>query len=215
MMFGQDRVCKPVRSGFKNNKYLGEDIMRAKLSLPIILILTVTGCTGTQVKLSHEPITQSSNQAYNSVGVRDVPAIKSLPLAGNLTEAFSNEIRTSGFAKDVYYPVRPDDKVDIVLDSQFSAEVDTHSGSMFAKAFFTGFTLFLLEPVFWYDIDYKLAGNVNVLKDGKLVKQATAATDATISAKWLSLSKLPALEAEALYKAKKSLFQQLMQAIGK
>lgn len=189
--------------------------MRTNLGLSVIVILMITGCTGTQVKLSHEPITQTFNQSYTSVGVRDVPAVKTLPLAGNLTEAFSNEIRTSGFSKEVYYPFRPDDKVDIVLDSQFSVEADTHSGSMFAKAFFTGFTLFLLEPVFWYDIDYKLAGNINVLKDGKLLKQATATTDATISAKWLSLSKLGALEAEALVKAKKSLFQQLMHAIEK
>ena len=189
--------------------------MRTKHLLTIILVLTITGCTGTQVKLSPEPITHDFNQLYNSVGVRDVPATKTLLVAGNLTEAFSNEIRSSGFAKDVYYPLRPDDKVGIVLDSQFSVETDTHSGSMFAKAFFTGFTLFLLEPVFWYDIDYKLAGNINVLKGGKLVKQATAKTDATISTKWLSLSQLATLEAEALVKSKKSLFQQLMQNIEK
>ena len=189
--------------------------MRANFLLSIIVILTITGCTGTQVKLSHEPTTQSFSQPFSAVGVRDVPATKTLPIAGNLTEAFSNELRTSGFAKEVYYPLRPDDKVDIALDSQFNVEADTHSVSMFAKSFFTGFTLFLLEPVFWYDIDYKLSGNVNVMKDGKLLKQVTATTDATISAKWLSLSKLPALEAEALVKAKKSLFQQLMQAIAK
>ncbi len=189
--------------------------MRIKFLIAVIVMLMVTGCTGTQVKLSPEPVTQTFNQPYTSVGVRDVPAVKTLPIMGNLTEAFSNEIRTSGFSKEVYYPFRPDDKVDMVLDSQFNVEQDIHSGSMFAKAFFTGFTLFLLEPVFWYDIDYKLAGNINVLKDGKLVKQATATTDATISVKWLSLGELPALEAEALVKAKKSLFQQLMNAIGK
>lgn len=180
-----------------------------------IVVFAITGCTGTQIKLSREPTTYPLGQTYDSIGVRDVPATKTLPVAGNLTEAFSNEIRTSGFAKYVYYPLRPDDKVDIALDSQFDVEQDTHSGSLFAKAFFTGFTFFLLEPAFWYDFDYKLSGNVNVLKDGKVVKQAAATTDATISAKWLSLSKLPALEAEALNRAKKSLFQQLMQSIGK
>jgi hypothetical protein len=94
-------------------------------------------------------------------------------------------------------------------------EADVHTGAMFAKSFFTGFTLFLLEPVFWYDFDYKLAGNINVLKDGKVVKKVSATTNATISTKWLSLSDVSALEAQALVKAKKSLFQQLMQAIGK
>ena len=35
-----------------------------------------------------------------------------------------------------------------------------------AKAFFTGFTLFLLEPAFWYDHDYTLIGDVDVIKNG-------------------------------------------------
>lgn len=192
-----------------------EAIMKTNTLFFTIVVFAITGCTGTQIKVSPEPILYHPDQLYTSIGVRDVPATKTLPVAGNLTEAFSNEMRTSGFAKDVYYPLRPDDKVDIALDSQFNVEQDTHSGSLFAKSFFTGLTFFLLEPALWYDFDYKLSGNVNVLKDGKLVRQATAATDATISAKWLSLSKLPALEAEALVKAKKSLFQQLMQVIGK
>ncbi len=188
--------------------------MKTTPVIVVILIVMLTGCTGTQIKVRPEPGTHKFTQSYASVGVRDVPTEKKVPAPG-LTEAFSNEIRTSGFAKDVYYPFRPDDKVDIVLDSQFSLEQDQHSGSMVAKAFFTGLTLFLLEPFFWYDIDFKLAGNVNVLKDGKVVKQVNAETDATVSAKWLSLSELPTLAAEAAAKSKRSLFQQLMQAIAK
>ncbi len=190
--------------------------MKAKIVIPI-LISVGTGCTGTQVKINPEPLvlSQSLNSAYNTVGVRDVPSEKQLPVAGNLTEAFSTEIRTSGFSKEVYYPFRPNDKTDILLDSQFSVEADTHSGSMFAKSFFTGLTLFILEPFFWYDIDYKMIGNVSVIQDGKEVKKVSSKADATISAKWLSLSKLQELEGEALAKAKKSLFSQLMRDIGK
>jgi len=80
--------------------------MRTKHLLTIILVLTITGCIGTQVKLSPEPITHDFNQSYNSVDVRDVPATKTLPVAGNLTEAFSNEIRSSRFAKEVYYTLK-------------------------------------------------------------------------------------------------------------
>jgi hypothetical protein len=182
-----------------------------------IAILLLTGCTGTQVKINPDTtsFSQSVSARYDSVGVRDVPAEKSIPVAGNMTEAFSNEMRTCGFAKQVYYPFRPDDQTDIVLDTQFNVEVDPHAGGMFAKAFFTGFTLFLLEPVFWYDFDYKLVGNVNVIKDGRVIRQVTAKTDATMSAKWLSLSNLQSLEGDMLNKAKKSLFRQLMQDIEK
>lgn len=190
--------------------------MKTNIIIVAITTLAIAGCTGTQVKISPESsvLEQSFNSPYASVGVRDIPAEKTLSVTGNLTEAFSNEIRTSGFAKEVYYPFRPNDKTDVTLDTQFNAELDTHPGSTFAKAFFTGFTLFLFEPFFWYDFDYTLAGNVDVIKDGKVVKRINAKTDATVSVKWLSLSEVAKLEGEALVKAKKSLFHQLMHSIG-
>jgi len=93
--------------------------------------------------------------------------------------------------------------------------VDRHSGATFAKGFFTGFTLFIFEPLIWYDFDYTLAGNVDVIKDGKIIKRVNAKTDATVSVKWLSLSDLAKLQDETLIKAKKSLFQQLIHGIGR
>lgn len=191
--------------------------MNSKLLIVAIATLAITGCTGTQIKISPEisALEQSVNPSYAAVGVRDVPAEKNLPVTGNLTEAFSNELRTSGFAKDVYYPFKPNDKTDITLDSQFNAALDAHSDSLFAKSFFIGLTLFLVEPFIWYDFDYTLAGKVDVIKDGKVVKQVNAKTDAKVSLKWLSLSEAANLEGEALAKAKKVLFQQLMHKIGK
>ena len=188
-----------------------------RLSALTIVAILVAGCTGTQIKISPESsaLEQSFNSSYGLVGVRDVPAEKTLAVTGNLTEAFSNEIRSSGLAKEVYYPLRPNDKTDITLNSQFNADVDRHSGSHFATAFFTGFTFFIFEPFIWYDFDYTLAGNVDVIKDGQVIKRVNAKTDATVSVKWLSLSDLAKLQDEVLIKAKKSLFQQLIQDIGR
>ena len=196
-------------------KLNGKYDMKIKLLLSAITILMLTGCTGTKVKITPEPMAfdQGVNRSYDSVGIRDIPSDKTYPATGNLTEAFSNEMRTSGFSEEVYYPFRPDDKTDITLDSHFTSEVDMHSGSMFAKSFFTGLTLFLIEPFIWYDFDYTLTGNLVVLKDGKESKRVSGQTEATISAKWLSLSELQSLEGKALSKAKKSLFQQLMHKI--
>lgn len=190
--------------------------MKTNILIAAISVFILTGCTGTQIKITPEPtsLEQKINNSYAAVGTRDIPAEKTLPVAGNLTEAFSNEIRSSGFAKEVYYPFRPNDAVDMALDSKFNVTLDPHSGSMFAKSFFTGFTLFLLEPFLWYDFDYSLSGDVSVIKNGKIIKQVSAKTDATVSTKWLSLSEAPALESEALTKAKKSLFWQLMHKIG-
>lgn len=191
--------------------------MKMKLLTAILAVVMITGCTGTKVAVSPEPgmLKSSFNTPYDTVGLRDTPADKIYPPAGNLTEAFGAEMRSSGFSKEVYYPFRPDDKVDLTLDTQFNVEMDPNMGSAFAKSFITGFTLFVLEPFFWYDYDYKMTGNINVIQDGKMTKTISAETNATMSMKWLSLSKGQTLEGETLGKAKKSLFRQLMQDLEK
>jgi hypothetical protein len=190
-----------------------------KLNLLIIAVAAffIIGCTGTEIKIRPENalIAQNNIGPYTTIGVKNVSSGTSLPQAGNMTEAFSNELRKSGITKEVYYPFRPDDKADIVLESQFNVALDPHSGSAFAKAFFTGFTFFILEPLFWYDYDYTFSGTVDVVKNGKIIKQLSAVTDATMSVKWLSLGKVTSLEVETVDKAKKSLFQQLISDIGK
>ena len=190
-----------------------------KLNLLIIAVAAffIIGCTGTEIKIRPENalIAQNVMGPYTTIGVKDVSSGTSLPQAGNMTEAFSNELRKSGVTKEVYYPFRPDDKADIVLESQFNVALDPHSGSAFAKAFFTGFTFFILEPLFWYNYDYTFSGTVDVVKNGKIIKQLSAVTDATMSVKWLSLGKVTSLEVETVDKAKKSLFQQLISDIGK
>ena len=190
-----------------------------KLNLLIIAVAAffIIGCTGTEIKIRPENalIAQNNIGPYTTIGVKDVSSGTSLPQAGNMTEAFSNELRKSGVTKEVYYPFRPDDKADILLESQFNVALDPHSGSAFAKAFFTGFTFFILEPLFWYNYDYTFSGTVDVVKNGKIIKQLSAVTDATMSVKWLSLGKVTSLEVETVDKAKKSLFQQLISDIGK
>ncbi len=186
-----------------------------KKELLIVAISTlVVGCTGTQVKVTPEPSERHFGNSYSSVGVREISSEKTVPAIGNLSEAFSREIQSSGFSKEVYYPLRTSENVDLVLDSQFSTVIDAHTGSTFLKSFFTGFTFFLLEPFIWYDFDYSLTGNVDVINNGKTIKKVSAETAITISTKWLSLSELASLEGKALTQAKKSLFHQLMQKTG-
>ena len=111
-----------------------------KLNLLIIAVAAffIIGCTGTEIKIRPENalIAQNNIGPYTTIGVKDVSSGTSLPQAGNMTEAFSNELRKAGITKDVYYPLRPDDKADVVLESQFNVTLDPHSGSQFAKSFF-------------------------------------------------------------------------------
>ncbi|MBU0537835.1 MAG: hypothetical protein KKF24_01110 [Gammaproteobacteria bacterium] len=191
--------------------------MKGKLFLLGLIAIFSTGCTGTKVLVTPDPESFEAvyNYKYQDLGLRNIPGDKVYAPAGNITESFGTELRTSRFAKNVYYPLRPDDNVDIILESKFDLEMDPHMGSGMVKAFITGFTFFLLEPLFWYDYDYKIVGSVDVYKNGILTHNVSAQTDATTSMKWLSLSKGQTLEGEALGKAKRSLFKQLMIELDK
>lgn len=190
--------------------------MNVKPVAVILFALSLIGCTGTDMVVKPDPNTQSTtvNKRFQSVGVKPKPSeFPSYPGAGNIADGFANTIQESGFSKQVFYPQRPDDKPDIVFDSQFSARADTHGGANFAKAFFTGFTLFLLEPVIWFNYDYVLEANVGVLKNGERIQTINARSDVTLSAKWLSLSELQRMEPEALSKAKRALYFQILRDV--
>lgn len=190
--------------------------MNLKLLGVFLFSLSLIGCTGTEMVVKPDPNTQSTtvSKRFQSVGVKPKQSdFPSYPGAGNIADGFANIIDESGFSKQVYYPLRPDDKPEIILDSQFSARADTHGGANFAKAFFTGFTLFLLEPVIWFNYDYILEANVGVLKNGERIQTVNARSDVTLSAKWLSLSDLQRMEPEALTKAKRALYFQILRDI--
>lgn len=182
----------------------------------IFFSLSLIGCTGTESLVRPDPNTQSTSvtKKYQSVGVKPRPSdFPTYAGAGNISDGFANAIEESGFAKQVFYPLRGDDKPDIVLDSQFSARADTHNGANFTKAFFTGFTLFLLEPVIWFNYDYILEANVGVIRNGERIQTINARSDVSLSAKWLSLSDIQRLEPEALTKAKRALYYQILRDV--
>lgn len=64
---------------------------------------------------------QKFSNSYSAVELLDASTGTNFPGIGNLTEAFSHEIRLSGVAKDVYYPARPDDKTEVIFESKFNA----------------------------------------------------------------------------------------------
>lgn len=190
--------------------------MNVKLVGVFLFSLSLIGCTGTEMVVKPDPNTQSTSvgKRFQTVGVKPKPSdFPSYPGAGNLADGFANTIGESGFAKQVLYPLRTEDKPEIVFDSQFSARADTHAGANFTKAFFTGFTLFLLEPVIWFNYDYVLEANVAVLKNGERTQTINARSDVTLSAKWLSLSDLQRMEPEALTKAKRAMYYQILRDV--
>ncbi len=136
------------------------------------------------------------------------------PPAGWIAQDFAREIEASGFSKAVYFPSRPDDKVDAVLEAKFDVVMDPHLGTGMIKAFFTRFTFFILEPLFWYNYDYAFVGMIDVVQGDHRLPVA-AKTNSSISIKWLSLWQAQKTEAETMKNSKQSLFRQLIEKMSK
>ena len=190
--------------------------MKLCISIISITSLLILGCTVTEIKIKPENTLISKNtEPYVSVGVKDVSSSPSPPEVGNMAEAFSAEIKKSKFAKEVYYPSSTDDKTDVVLEANFDVVFNSHFGvAPYARSFSYWTHSFYDRTLVPYDFEYKFSGIVNVLRNGKVIKQVSAVTEATLSMQWLSLGSIVTLETEALDKAKKSLFQQLLYDIG-
>jgi hypothetical protein len=170
------------------------------------------GCTGTQMIVKPDPntIQISVQKKCGSVAVKETTPDRVYPPAGNLIPGFANELERSGLFETVYYPTRPDDKVDIALDSKFNVKFQPNMGGNMTKAFFTGLTLFILEPIFWYDYDYALDAKVDIYSGKSIVKTIDAGTTAEINLKFLSLGQIVNLEGETLKNAKLSIYKQLL-----
>lgn len=178
----------------------------------IALAFGLTACTGTEITVRPDSTTIDSNFRSNcgSIAIKESQATQVYPAAGPLVSDFAKAVDRSGIANKVYYPTRPDDKTDITLDAKFEVTADHNMGAGFAKSIFTGLTLFILEPVFWYNHDYSIAGQVDIIKDNKIVQTINQKADAEMSLKWLSLGSTPNLELETLMKLKSVAYKQIL-----
>jgi hypothetical protein len=183
----------------------------------LVLAALTAGCTGTKLQVRPDPegMQGKYDGACGSVAVRETAPDRVYPPAGNLVPGFADALRESGLAKQVYYPARPDDKVDHTMEAKFDVTFEPNMGSNMVKSFVTGLTLFLLEPAFWYDYDYSLKGEVGVYRGTLKTDAVRAETDASFQMKFLSLGQAVNLEGETLTKAKKSLYQQLLKELGR
>jgi hypothetical protein len=175
--------------------------------------LALSGCTGTRMHVSPDPdLTYPLPRVFQSIGVVEIPADKVYAPAGHPVQGFARELELSGIAPVVYYPMRSDDRPEVVLETKIDVVFDPHMGGLLVKSFLTGFTLFLLEPAFWYDFEYTMEGRADCLEGGQR-RTLTAKTRSTIGMKWLSLSQAPGLEIDALETSKRSIYQQLIQQV--
>ncbi len=174
------------------------------------------GCTGTRMLVTPDPNTLqvSVQKKCGSVVVKEAPPERIYPPAGSLVPGFARELERSGLFEPVFYPSRPDDKSDTILDSRFDVQFQPNFVGNFTKSMVTGLTLFILEPVFWYNFDYALKAEIAIYKGKSMVKTIDAQTKADFDLKFLSFGQATYLEGEILKNAKESLYKQLLMKLN-
>lgn len=191
-----------------------------KLLLLVALLcvgFVLSGCSGVKITVNPEPsmVTGSNDYKCGSVALKETRPSLIFSPAGNLVPDFARALERSGMFENVYYPSRPDDKVDLVLDAKFDLVVDPHGGSLMAKSFLTGLLLFIPEPFIWYDIGYNANGQVDLLKDKALIATSSPRVDSEISLKFLSMFDLQQLQSEIIVKVKDSLYKQAINDLSR
>ncbi len=191
--------------------------MRRFLALLVVALFLclMLGCTGTRLNVSPSPDSLQAKYStrYDVIGVKEIASDISYPPAGHIVSDFVRELELSGIARHVIYPVGSGDMADLILEPKFNVALDSQEGLSLTKSFLTGLTLFLLGPIVWYDYDYALVGEVDLIKQGKKTYSIHVTTNAFISMKLLSLEQGSNLEIETLKMAKNSLFRQIIEKI--
>ena len=83
---------------------------------------------------------------------------------------FASHLTNSNLFKSVLYPVRSDDKLDLVIDFTGEGKLVV-DGAMFPKAFITGLLLWLPAPIIEYEHHYKASATVRFAsQNGQQIK---------------------------------------------
>ena len=195
--------------------------MRRKMSwalviLGIVALSSAYGCTGTRVIVKPDltSIKPPTTKDCGKVAVTEINADGSASkIPGASVLAFAKYLEHSGLFDEVYCPTRPNDIFSLSIESKFSVKRETNNGLSAAKAFITGLSLFVLEPIFWYEYNYVFSGHVDIIKESKTVASYDAKTDADLSSKLLSLDDLDVLQNKLWPAGIETTFAQLLRDI--
>ena len=183
----------------------------------VVAAMFLTGCSGVRLQVLPDPATVQLPPVTGrcgTVAVRELTPDRVYAPAGNLAAGFARELVLSGLFDTVYYPSRADDTADLTLEGKFDVGFEPHAAANVARSMGVWGSLFLLEPAIWYEYGYDLAGRVTVAGGQRPVRPIVAAAHAGMRVRFLSLADVYGLEQEALDAAKRSLFRQLLAAIG-
>ncbi|MEN9681679.1 MAG: hypothetical protein RLZZ627_1572 [Pseudomonadota bacterium] len=163
------------------------------LGLVSLFLLNVS-CTGS-VYIHNEPVPSHKDPRsylFDKISVKFEPGND--PLAMDL---FTRTVISRSLAREVHQ-VQDLNKASFpILSVDLSLKMDDHLTAKAFKEFGLGFSLFLLEPVFWFDVDYVANGTITLITDKGAIGPFAAYASSTTRAKWFSLGELATLHDKA------------------
>ena len=138
---------------------------------PLIFLLAIcSGCTSYEIRPPAASIAtpKAPRTLPVTVGISKGPQ----KLTGGFPDVvpvFKDELERSGLFKTVYYPVRPDDKIDGSINLTITTEFKMDP-TWFPKAFFSGFFMFIPVPFTWYNNQYRAESTLQLFHDDKPIK---------------------------------------------
>ena len=187
-------------------------ISHALFVLSIVILLLSFGCTGARVIVmpDSKSIKRPTTKGCGKAAVTELTAQGNDKIPNELVIAFAKYLEQSGLFEEVYCPIRSTDKFDISINSKFDVQVDSHTAPNMAKAFITGLSWFVLEPIFWYEDSFVFSGHVDITKDGKQVATFDAKTNADLYRKLLSTGNAEVFQKQLWPVALNTTFSQLL-----
>ena len=158
-----------------------------RIVVAVLVLFTLSGCSDYHVIKSDvtlPPAASGTDPLPLMVGVKVVGQ----SLSGGFVDmgpAFASRLSNARLFKTVLYPVKPEDKPDLVIEVNFSGK---HMGdsSSFAKGFFTGILLFFPAPAVEYEDHYISTAAVVITKSGQQVKSYSAGADVVVESKLMA-----------------------------
>lgn len=152
------------------------------LLIAVIVGVTLSGCSGYRI-IKSDFVTPSAPSSASPLPLVVGLNVTGQTLTGGFSDmgpAFASRLTNAGLYKTVLYPVRTDDKIDLLIEAKFSGTFVADSSS-FAKAFLTGFFMLLPSPFVEYEHHYKASGAVSFMQGGRQLKSYSAESDTVVA----------------------------------
>lgn len=180
-----------------------------------LILGAVVGCTGAQYvpgQAAENVVPVRSSPLFDCVRVHFSPETDAVAI-----DVFTEALISRRIAQHVLHVNDEKSGEGPLLEVDLKLTLDHHPTAKTIKNYFLGLTLFLLEPILWYDISYSVSGSLTLKETTKTMGPFLATADAATKARWLSLDKLAKLHANAqrdtLSRASDELLRQLQQRV--